>query len=80
MIIKAQRLLGRGCEEILCNTVDTKTPGAFLKNIPVVQEFPDIFLNEISGMPPPREVEFCIDWHRESPLSPKPLINDPGRT
>jgi len=41
--------------------VETETPEGSLKNIPVVQEFPDVFLEEILGMSAPREVEFCID-------------------
>jgi len=29
--------------------------------IPVVQEFEDVFLEEVPGLPPSREVEFSID-------------------
>ncbi|GJY50758.1 hypothetical protein Tco_0441605, partial [Tanacetum coccineum] len=32
-----------------------------LKDIPVVREFPGVFLEDLSGLPPSREVEFCID-------------------
>nr|GEY74676.1 hypothetical protein [Tanacetum cinerariifolium] len=32
-----------------------------LKGIPVVREFPGVFLEDLSGLPPSREVEFCID-------------------
>ncbi|GKA42084.1 putative reverse transcriptase domain-containing protein, partial [Tanacetum coccineum] len=32
-----------------------------LKDIPVVREFPGVFPKELSGLPPSREVEFCID-------------------
>ena len=34
--------------------------GAY-KNVPMVCEFPDVFLEELSGLPPEREIEFCID-------------------
>jgi hypothetical protein len=30
-------------------------------NIHVVRDFPDVFLEELPGMPPDREVEFVID-------------------
>jgi hypothetical protein len=30
-------------------------------NIRVVRDFPDVFLEELPGMPPDREVEFVID-------------------
>ncbi|GKD04769.1 putative reverse transcriptase domain-containing protein [Tanacetum coccineum] len=32
-----------------------------LKDIPVVREFLGVFLEDLSGLPPSREVEFCID-------------------
>ncbi|GKC53307.1 putative reverse transcriptase domain-containing protein [Tanacetum coccineum] len=32
-----------------------------LEDIPVVREFPDVFLEDLSGLPPYREVEFRID-------------------
>nr|GEU44500.1 putative reverse transcriptase domain, ribonuclease H-like domain, aspartic peptidase domain protein [Tanacetum cinerariifolium] len=32
-----------------------------LEDIPVVHEFPGVFLKDLSGLPPSREVEFCID-------------------
>ncbi|GKE88403.1 putative reverse transcriptase domain-containing protein [Tanacetum coccineum] len=32
-----------------------------LKDIPVVREFPGVFPEDLSGLPPSREVEFCIE-------------------
>ena len=32
-----------------------------MEDIPVVQEFPDVFLDELPGMPPNRQIEFSID-------------------
>ena len=32
-----------------------------VKNVPVVCEFHDVFLEELPGLPPEREIEFCID-------------------
>ena len=32
-----------------------------MENIPVVREFPDVFPEEIPGLPPVREVEFTIE-------------------
>nr|GFD47194.1 putative reverse transcriptase domain-containing protein [Tanacetum cinerariifolium] len=32
-----------------------------LEDIPVVHEFPDVFPEDLSGLPPSREVEFRID-------------------
>jgi hypothetical protein len=38
--------------------VDEKFVG---DNVRVVRDFPDVFLEELPGMPPDREVEFVID-------------------
>ncbi|GKG63224.1 hypothetical protein Tco_0638871, partial [Tanacetum coccineum] len=29
--------------------------------IPIVRDFTDVFLEDLSGLPPQRQVEFCID-------------------
>lgn len=44
--------------------------GATVQELPyIVDEFPDIFLDELSGMPPDREVEFSINLlSRMSPI------------
>jgi len=59
--IRGQKLLRRGCEGYLCNVVETETPETSLKSIPVVQEFSDVFSEEILGMQPPREANFYMD-------------------
>jgi hypothetical protein len=42
-------------------------------NIRVVRDFPDVFLEELLGMPPDREVEFVIDLlPRTDPISKRP--------
>nr|GFC00830.1 putative reverse transcriptase domain-containing protein [Tanacetum cinerariifolium] len=44
-----------------------------LKDIPVVHEFPDVFLKDLSGLPPSREVEFRIDLiHGAIPVAKSP--------
>ena len=59
--MKARKLLGKGCERFLCHAVNTEDAKPSLEDIPIVKEFPDVFPDEIPGMPPLREVEFCID-------------------
>jgi hypothetical protein len=42
-------------------------------NISVVRDFPDVFLEELPGMPPDREVEFVIDLlPGTDPISKRP--------
>jgi len=59
--LRGHKLLGKGCEAFLCHVVKTESAGLSLEDIPVAREFPDIFPDEIPGMPPLREVEFGID-------------------
>jgi hypothetical protein len=35
--------------------------GIKLEDIPIVCEYPDVFLNDLPGMPPDRDVEFIIE-------------------
>ncbi|GKG48346.1 hypothetical protein Tco_0510231, partial [Tanacetum coccineum] len=32
-----------------------------LEDVPVIRDFPEVFPKELPGLPPPRQVEFCID-------------------
>nr|GFB76395.1 putative reverse transcriptase domain-containing protein [Tanacetum cinerariifolium] len=44
-----------------------------LKDIPVVREFPDVFLEDLLGLPPSREIEFRIDLiHGAMPVAKSP--------
>nr|GFC63426.1 hypothetical protein [Tanacetum cinerariifolium] len=44
-----------------------------LEDIPVVCEFPGVFLKDLSGLPPSREIEFCIDLiHGVMPVARSP--------
>jgi hypothetical protein len=44
-----------------------------LENIPIVCEFPDVFLDDLSGMPPDWDVEFVIELQPgTAPISRRP--------
>ena len=57
----AQRMLRKGYQGYLAYVVETGKEGTLVDKIPVVREFPDVFPNDIAGLPPEREVEFTID-------------------
>nr|GFC39730.1 reverse transcriptase domain-containing protein [Tanacetum cinerariifolium] len=40
---------------------EDKSKGKRLKDIPVVQEIPEVFLKDLPGIPPTRQVEYRID-------------------
>ena len=58
----AQKMLRKGCQGYLSYVVETGKEGTTLDEIAVVREFPDVFLDDIAGLPPEREVEFTIDF------------------
>ena len=57
----AQKMLRKGCQGYLAYVVETGKEGTILDEIPVVREFPDVFPDDMAGLPPEREVEFTID-------------------
>ena len=57
----AQRMLRKGCQGYLACVVKTEKEGTLVDEIPVVREFPDVFPDDIAGLPLDREVEFTID-------------------
>ncbi|XXG72893.1 hypothetical protein AAC387_Pa07g1889 [Persea americana] len=57
---KAERLIRCGCEGYIAFISDIK-PSQKLEDIHGVCEFPNVFPEEIPGLPPVREVEFTIE-------------------
>ncbi|XP_070043274.1 uncharacterized protein [Nicotiana tomentosiformis] len=41
--------------------LDVKAESPALQSIPMVNEFPDVLLDDLPGLPPEREIEFAID-------------------
>lgn len=73
-----QRLLETGCDGYLIYEMKAVETEINVDGIRVVQDFPDIFPEEISGLPPNREVEFCIEllpW--TEPISRAPYLMAP---
>nr|GFA70921.1 putative reverse transcriptase domain-containing protein [Tanacetum cinerariifolium] len=51
-----------------------------LEDIPVVREFPDVFSEDLSGLPPSREIEFRIDLiHGAMPVAKSPYRLEPTK-
>ncbi|KAL0561078.1 hypothetical protein IC582_001496 [Cucumis melo] len=59
--IRASKLLSQGTWGILASVVDTREADASLSSEPVVRDYPDVFPEELPGLPPHREVEFAIE-------------------
>jgi hypothetical protein len=50
-----------------------------IERIPVVCDYPDVFLDELPGMPPDRDIEFAIELQpRTAPISKRPYRMPPA--
>ncbi|KAG8496670.1 hypothetical protein CXB51_007945 [Gossypium anomalum] len=59
--ISAVRYLRKRYEAYLAFVLNTKVSESKIESVPVVCEFADVFLEELPGLPPVREVEFGIE-------------------
>ena len=59
--MEARHFLRKGCEAFLALILDSKREQVNLENIPVIREFPDVFPEELPGVPPEREVDLSIE-------------------
>ena len=50
--LAAIRLLKKGCQAFLAHVIDTSRGEPKLEDIPVVREYPDVFPNDLPGLPP----------------------------
>ena len=57
----ARTMVRKGCEAYLAYVIDTKRAESSLLDIPTVCDYPNVFLVELPGLPPQREIEFAID-------------------
>ena len=58
---KTTKLLRRGCQGFLATVMVKNETELKLEDIAVVKEYPDVFPEELPGLPPDREIEFSID-------------------
>ena len=66
----ASKMLWKGCHGYLVFVVDRRQEGTRLEDIPIVKEFPVVFPDDISGLPPDRAIEFVIELiPRTEPIS-----------
>ncbi|GJT37886.1 putative reverse transcriptase domain-containing protein [Tanacetum coccineum] len=62
---KAQEYLSKGCDVFLAHITmkeaKDKSEGKRLEDVPIVRDFPEVFPEDLPGIPPARQVEFQID-------------------
>ncbi|KAD5802711.1 hypothetical protein E3N88_14071 [Mikania micrantha] len=59
--MRAQKFLRKGCYAFLAHVTEHNSSPKQITDIPVVKDFPEVFPEDISGLPPVRQVEFRID-------------------
>ncbi|XP_070026526.1 uncharacterized protein [Nicotiana sylvestris] len=58
--LKARRMVENGCLAYLAYVRDITAESPTINSVPVVQEFTDVFPSDLPGMPPDRDIDFCI--------------------
>ncbi|TYK26028.1 pol protein [Cucumis melo var. makuwa] len=59
--MRASKLLSQGTWSILASVVDNREVDVSLSSELLVKDYPDVFPEELPGLPPHREVEFAIE-------------------
>ncbi|GKD62631.1 putative reverse transcriptase domain-containing protein [Tanacetum coccineum] len=59
--IKARKYVERGCHLFLAHVTEKKSKEKRLEDVPIIHDFPEVFPDDLSRLPPPRQVEFRID-------------------
>ncbi|XP_071709325.1 uncharacterized protein [Rutidosis leptorrhynchoides] len=61
LMMKAKKSLAKGCDSFLAYVIDGKKEKKSVFDISIVAEFPEVFPDELLGLPPVREVEYKIE-------------------
>nr|GEY03016.1 putative reverse transcriptase domain-containing protein [Tanacetum cinerariifolium] len=80
---KAQEYMAKGCQIFLAHISakkeEDKLEGKQLKDVPIVRDFPEVFPEDLPGLPPARPVEFQIDLILgAAPIARAPYRLDPS--
>ncbi|XP_070050296.1 uncharacterized protein [Nicotiana tomentosiformis] len=59
--LKAQRMIGKGCLAYLAHIINPESEPPALQSVPVIKEFPEVFLDDLLGLSPERIIDFGID-------------------
>ncbi|XP_043811986.1 uncharacterized protein LOC122723547, partial [Manihot esculenta] len=74
--LQARRMLRKGCQGFLAYVRELDSQVREPSSVPVVRDFPDLFPEELPGLPPDREIEFEIELMPIKNKYPLPRIDD----
>ncbi|KAI3748391.1 hypothetical protein L6452_11427 [Arctium lappa] len=70
---KARRCVRKGCQSYLAYVIDAKKEKKSMEDIAIVREFSEVFPDDLTSLPPERQVEFQIDLvPRAAPIARAP--------
>ncbi|GKC15183.1 putative nucleotidyltransferase, ribonuclease H [Tanacetum coccineum] len=58
---EARKYIERGCHLFLAHVTEKEKSEKRLEDVPVIRDFPEVFPDDLPGLPPSRQVEFKID-------------------
>nr|GEZ66616.1 hypothetical protein [Tanacetum cinerariifolium] len=71
--IKARKYVERGCHLFLAHVTENKSKEKRMEDVPLIHDFLEVFPKELTGLPPPRQIEFQIDLvPRAAPVTRAP--------
>ncbi|XP_055814099.1 uncharacterized protein LOC129883465 [Solanum dulcamara] len=73
--LRAKRLVNKGCLAFLAHLRDDNSEVPTIESISIVREFMDVFPADLPGMPPDRDIDFCIDLEPDT----RPIFIPPYR-
>nr|GFC07385.1 putative reverse transcriptase domain-containing protein [Tanacetum cinerariifolium] len=59
--IKARKFIERGSQLFVAYVTEKEPQEKQIEDVPVIRDFLEVFPDDLSGLPPPRQVEFRID-------------------
>ncbi|KAD4385881.1 hypothetical protein E3N88_26050 [Mikania micrantha] len=61
VVHRPQKHLHKKYINFLAHVVEKKDKGKSVQDIPIIRDYPEVFLDDLQGIPPVRQVEFRID-------------------
>nr|GEU51741.1 putative reverse transcriptase domain-containing protein [Tanacetum cinerariifolium] len=81
---KTHKYIQKGCQvylaQVTSKKADDKSEEKRLEDVPIVREFPEVFPEDLPGLPPAQQVEFQIDLvHGAAPIARSPYRLAPAK-
>nr|GEZ18511.1 putative reverse transcriptase domain-containing protein [Tanacetum cinerariifolium] len=76
--IKARKFIKRGSQLFVAHVTEKEPQEKWIEDVPVIRYFPEVFPDDLPGLPPPWQVEFRIDLAPgTAPVARAPYCSSP---